>query len=129
MNSAGNCFNLSVIEFAPTHTLTRGPGGRNRTWIYMRYIEIRTRTVYSSNAERKPSKTTYRNEHYHNMETQLDVVFKLSGSPNTSYVSSPAFFFLPLLVNCVYCLDIRAWFGSFLNKCLKRCESFNDWIE
>lgn len=38
-------------------------------------------------------------------------------------------FFFFLLANCVHCLDIRAWFGRFLNKCLKRCESFNDWIE
>lgn len=41
-------------------------------------------------------------------------------------VRASAFFF-PLL--CVYCLDIRAEFDSFLNKCLERCESFNDWIE
>lgn len=36
---------------------------------------------------------------------------------------------LSFVMNCVYGLGVRAWFDSFFDKCLKRCESFNDWIE
>lgn len=99
--------------------------------VHVQYIKIHksAHNKLIKQREKKPSQTTSRSEHYYIMESQMDVVFQLSGSPSSSHVVHifPSFFFF--LVNCVYCLDIRAQFDSFLNKCLKRCESFNDWIE
>lgn len=42
-------------------------------------------------------KATWRNEHYYNVETQMDAIFKLSDSPHASHVLH-IFPFLPRFV-------------------------------
>ena len=109
LNSAGNCFNLSVIEFVPTHTMTQGPGGHKCTWIYLysTYKSIKcAHTTNVSNTTRKPSHTNKRTVHYCNMQTQMDVIFQLSGSPHTSpilHISLSLCIFSP----CESCLLLR----------------------
>lgn len=95
--------------------------------VHVPYRKIHKLTHNKLITQKKKPKPTLGNERNYIMETQMDVVFKLSGCPNTAHVLLifPSLFFFFL----VYCLDTRARFDSFLNKCLKRCESFNDWIE
>lgn len=109
----GNCFNLGVIEFAPPHTLTRGPGGHASPRINM-YTKPR-----ANPRKRTRLKTT---------ATQVDAGFPSSLAPPqrlSQRLTYILFFFFPF--SCELCLLVRAGLGGFLHKCLKRCESFNDW--
>lgn len=104
LNSTGNCFNLSVIEFAPTRTLTRGPRGHACTW---NYIKLHKST--------KETLQLLRCEYCYSMETRV-VILRLStlAPPppflellSNIFVLSRTFFFF--LVICVYCLDLTAF--------------------
>lgn len=103
LNSAGNCFNLSVIDFVPTHTLTQGLGGYARGYrctVHRNPSNVHTPHMYQTQHESLLTQT--KELYYCNMQTQMDVIFQLSGSPNTSHFSDPLH-----CSPCESCLPLR----------------------
>lgn len=126
-----------VIEFAPPHTLTRRPGGHaSPAGEHVRGSSppIVNRRKWRRGAERRPKMVIImvaKNQTKKNHRDSGGLDFKALWLPQRLSTAWPIFFpssvFFCLPMNCV-CSS--AWrFGSFLHGCLKRCESFNDWIE
>lgn len=129
LNCAGNCFNLSVIEFAPPHTSTAGPRGHSSQGKCDRSCTVHKKilqiwmfcTIVLLN---QPDKMNLIKPF---PPENLGECCLAPTMPLMSYIppsSSSVFSFFLWIVFTSHSLR-----NSFFNKCLERCESFNDWIE